>query len=186
MTFPGSLALAASALTPAQLSIAYADRVGPSSFAGKEWLVALNLGSATALFLIALLFAGDLVGHLWRNRKRDRFDHPVTTFRVILLLLTSGIVMRKGAAAAVLWKWSPDDPVGTNVALVLQRFVDPIADTVQFLALALAIMSARTLVNQLRRTPWHIPIWQSLPLLSRPAILAVMSFVAAAGVVLTR
>lgn len=186
MTIFGSLALAARELTPTQWSIAHGAPSGPGSFAGMDWLVALNLGFSTALFLIALLFASDLVGHLWRNRSRDRFDHPVTTFRFVLLLLAVGIMLRKGAAAAVLWKWSPGDPIGTSVALTLQRFVDPVADGVQFIALALAIISARTLIDQLRRTPWSVPIWQALPLLKRPAILTVMSFAAATGVVLTR
>lgn len=174
------------ALTPTQWSIAHGAAAGPGSFAGLDWLVAVNLGFSTALFLIALLFAGDLVGHLWRNRKRDRFDHPVTTFRLVLLLIASGIVLRKGAAAGVLWKWSPDDPVGTSMALVLQRFIDPAADALQFMALALAIVSARSLIDQLRRVPWQVPIWQALPMLRRPAILTVMSFAAAAGVVFTR
>lgn len=186
MTILGGLSAAAGALTPAQLSIATAPASGPASFAGRDWLVTINLGSATALFLIALFFSGDLVGHLWRNRRHDRFDHPVTIFRVILLMFTTGIVLRKGAAAAVLWKWNPADPVGTSIALTAQRFVDPIADVIQALALFLIIVTIRSLVEQLRRSGWRVPIWQALPLLSRHAIVAVMSFVAAAGVVLTR
>ncbi len=174
------------ALTPSQMSIVHGEAAGPASFAGLDWLVALNLGFSTALFLIGVLFAGDLVSHLWRNRHKDRLDHPVTMFRLILLLLAAGIVLRKGAAAAVLWKWSPDDPVGTSFALTLQRFIDPAADALQFAALALAIVSARSLIAQLRRAGWAVPIWQSLPMLKRPAILSAMSMIAAVGVVLTR
>ncbi|WP_374406527.1 hypothetical protein [Pelagerythrobacter sp.] len=167
-------------------NVASASRVGPSSFDGHDWLVIFNLGSSTALFLIALLFSVDLGKRIYVNRRRDGWDHPVTVFRVVLLLLSAGIVLRNAARAAVLWKWDPSDPFGTSFTLTVQRFVDPVADLLQLSAIALAIVTAPTLINQLRKVPWLVPIRQSLPELMRPATLAAMSFVAAFGVVVTR
>ena len=167
-------------------NFANASRVGPSSFDGRDWLVIFNLGSSTALFLIASLFVADLVSRIYRNRRRDGWDHPVTVFRMILLLLSIGVVLRNAMRAAVLWKWDPADPFGTSLALTVQRFVDPVADLFQRGAIALAIITAPTLIDQLRKVPWIEPVRQRLPELVRPATLAVMSFVAAFGVVVTR
>ncbi len=175
------------ALSPLpQMSIVHGEAAGPNSFAGLDWLAAVNLGFSTALSLIGLLFVGDLVSHLWRDRRKHRLDHPVTMFPLILPLLAAGIMLRKRAAAAVLWKWSADDPVGTSFALTLQRFIDPAADALQFAALALAILSARSLIAQLRRAGWAVPIWPSLPMLKRPAILFAMSMIATVGLVMMR
>ncbi|PZT91698.1 MAG: hypothetical protein DI637_01500 [Citromicrobium sp.] len=69
--------------TITEATIAMSDSAGPGSFAGNDWLVAVNLGFSTALFLIAALFCADLIKRLWLNRDKDRLDHPVTVFRVI-------------------------------------------------------------------------------------------------------
>lgn len=170
----------------AQAAIAMADNAGPSSFGGFDWLIALNLGMSTALALIAAMFCADLVKRLWMNRNKDRRDHPVTIFRLIMLLVGAGIFIRKGAAAAVLWKWNPADPSGTQAFLTAQRMIDPLADILHLSALALAIVTAATLIDQLRKFPWRIPIRHSLSELARPLLFASLSFMAAFGVVLTR
>lgn len=186
MTILGGLAAAAGGLTPAQVSIANAGSAGPNSFAGLEWLVALNLGSATALVLVGLFFASQFVAGLWRNRYKDRYNHPVTAFRGMMLAFILGGVLRSTGRAAVLWKWNPADPVGTSAMLTAQRFLDPVADGFIYFGFFLAAIATPTLIAQLRRSGWEVPIWQSLPMLRRPAILTALSFMAAAGVVWTR
>ena len=171
---------------PSLAAIASAPSSGPWSFAGNDWLTAWNLGSSTALAIIAILFALDTGRHLWRNRKRDRWNHPVTIFRGFCLLIAVALILRKITAAYVLWKWNPGDPVGTNAAMILQRWIDPISDLLYLAAIALIILSARTLVDQLRKHPWKVPIVEYLPLLRRPLILSVISLIAAYGVVVTR
>lgn len=169
-----------------QAAIALSDTAGPASYGGSASLVALNLGFSTALTLIAALFCADLIKRLWVNRHSDRHDHPVTVFRVVMLLVGGGIFIRKGVAAAVLWKWNPADPAGTHAFLTVQRFLDPVADVLHLLAIGLAIATARTMIDQLRKVPWLLPIRQSFAELRIPATLAALSFIAAYGVVLTR
>ena len=107
-------------------------------------------------------------------------------FRLMLLTFGAAIVMRKGAAAAVLWQWNPTKPDATAFVLYLQRIIDPIADVLQMVAFGLSFAAATTLIKQLRREPWKVPIWESLDRLKRPTLFALFSLIAAFGVVWTR
>lgn len=158
----------------------------PPSFDGHGWLVVVNLAFFTAVAIIGAMFACEQVRHLWRNRHRDTVKHPVTIWRLMGLLLFTAAALRCGAAAAMLWKWNPQDPGGTGWVLTMQRFVDPIALTFGVAAMAIFVLSARGVVDQLRREPPAKAMWLSVPQLRRPAYIALLSLIAAIGVVSTR
>lgn len=158
----------------------------PPSFDGHGWLVVANLAVFTAMFVIATMFAADQVKMLWRNRKRDTWAHPVTIWRLLGLCLFLHGTLRYGTGAAVLWIWNPVDPESTAAALTMQRFIDPLAALFGLAAMCLFTLSAKGLVAQLRREPLEVDIWLSLPMLRRPALIAVASLVAAIGVVSLR
>ena len=167
-------------------TIATASRVGPASFGDQEWLVVWNLGSSTAMTFIAMFFAVDLLRRLWSNRHRDGWDHPVTLFRAVLLLFSLGIFFRKGVAAAVLWLWNPVQPSGTATWLYLQRLIDPLADILQLVAMSLSVVAVSAMVEQLRKRPWRIPIWEEAAQLKGYATVALLAFVVAFFVVKLR
>lgn len=160
--------------------------VAPPSFDGQGWLVVINLAAFTFAFLLCAMLAVKWIGDIWRNRKRDTLDHPVTIWRGIGIALTLAGVLRFGIAAAVLWGWNPLDPVGTAAVLTLQRYVDPIAAALGIGGLATFFLSERGMVDQLRKEPFPLNMWASLPMLKRPAFLAVICLIAAIGVVSTR
>lgn len=158
----------------------------PPSFDGHGWLVVINLAVFTAAFVIAAGFAWEQVKALWRNRRRDTRGHPVTIWRWMGFCMFTAATLRSGAAAWATWRWSPDDPVGTAAALTMQRFVDPVAMAFGLTAMGLFMLSARGMVAQLRREPLEVDMWLSLPMLKRPALIALASLAAAAGVVSLR
>ena len=158
----------------------------PPSFAGQGWLVVINLAFFTAAAIIAAMLAWDQAKHIWRNRKRDFRGHPVTVWRLTGLCGFIAVALRSGVAAATLWRWNPADPGGNAWALMTQRFVDPIALAFAMAAMVLFTLSARGMVEQLRREPLVVNMWLSLPMLKRPAHILVLSLIAAIGVVSLR
>lgn len=172
----------------AQAVVMGPQSAAPPSFDGHGWLVVGNLGLFTAGCIIGAMFVCEQVRHLWRNRKRDAWGHPVTIWRLILLGLFAAMTLRCGAAAAVLWRWSPADPVGSGWVLTMQRFLDPVALAIGLASLAAAVLASPGIVTQLRRTPPpdRREMWLAVPQLKRPAMVAAMSLIAAIGVVSTR
>ncbi|MGN7160862.1 hypothetical protein [Sphingomonas sp. SAFR-052] len=160
--------------------------VAPPSFDGQGWLVVVNLAVMTAALVLATMMAVDLIRHIWRRRALDKLCHPVTVWRGMVLCFATGIAIRSGGAAMVLWGWNPLNPAGTGTLLLLQRLMDPIAVAFGLSGLALAYMAAPGMVMQLRRKPHPVDFWTALPLLKRPAWIVGLSLFAALGVVATR
>jgi hypothetical protein len=160
--------------------------VAPPSFDGHGWLVVLNLAVMTFATVVALMFAVDAIRAWHRNRSVDRPSHPVSIWRWAGFCFAMGIFLTRGADAVVLWNWNIRDPAGTGWWLTFQRFIDPIAMSFGLTGLALLYLSARGMVVQLRRRPFPIDMWSSLPMLKRPAYIALLSLIAAIGVVSTR
>ncbi|SFP98680.1 hypothetical protein [Sphingomonas rubra] len=50
----------------------------------------------------------------------------------------------------------------------------------------MAVLAGRSLIAQLRREPLPVDMWATMPQLARPALVVVLCFIAAIGVVLTR
>ena len=158
----------------------------PPSFDGHGWLVVLNLAASTFACVVAIMFAVDAVRAIRRNWGSDRRNHPVSIWRYAGLCFALGIAITRGASATVLWNWDPLNPAGTGWFLTLQRFLDPLAMAFGITGLGILYLTARGMVPQLRRRPLPIQLWASLPMLKRPAGIALLSLIAALGVVSTR
>jgi hypothetical protein len=173
-----SLAAQAVAAGPATLA--------PPSFDGHGWLVVVNLAGMTAVFVLATMFAVDALLAWRRNRLRDLPTHPVSIWRIAGFCFAVGIAIRSGAEGLVLWNWNAADPVGTGWWTTLKRFLDPVALLFGTAGLGLLYLSARGMVEHLRKRPFPIDMWASLPMLKRPAAILLLSLIAAIGVVSTR
>jgi hypothetical protein len=158
----------------------------PPSFDGQGWLVALNLFAMTAGFCLTMMLAGKIVRDMWRNRYRDKFREPVTILRMAFLAFSCAGALRFGGEAAVLWGWNPSDPTATAAATLAKRLIDPIAAPLGWCGFALFVLAERGIIDQLRKQPFPINMWASLEQLKRPAIVVLLCFVAAIGVVSTR
>ena len=160
--------------------------VAPPSFDGQGWLVVINLAIMTAACPLATMMVVDLARRAWARRREDRSAHPVTIWRLTILCFAAGIALRSGAEAATLWGWDPLDPAGTGAFLFAKRLIDPVAMLFGLTGLTLSYLSARGIVEQLRKRPFPIDFWASLPMLRQPAAIVVLCGVAAVGVVVTR
>lgn len=158
----------------------------PPSFDGHGWLVVVNLAGATFACVVAIMFAVDAVRGIRRNWGRDMPNHPVSIWRYAGLCFALGIAFTRGASALALWNWNPLDPVGTGWFLTLQRFLDLPAMCFGVTGLGILYLTSRGMVPQLRRRPLPLQLWASLPMLRRPAGIALLSLIAAIGVVSTR
>ncbi len=158
----------------------------PPSFDGQGWLVALNLFAMTAGFCLTLMLAGKIVRDMRRNRYRDKLREPVTILRLTVLAFSCAGVLRFGGEAAVLWGWNPADPSATAAATLAKRLIDPFAAGLAWIGFGLFVLAERGIVDQLRKQPFPINMWASLEQLKRPAIVVLICFVAAIGVVSTR
>lgn len=158
----------------------------PPSFDGQGWLVALNLFAMTAGFCLTLMLAGKIVRDMWRNRYRDKLREPVTIIRLVVLAFSVAGVLRFGGEAAVLWGWNPADPTSTAAATLAKRLLDPFAAALAWIGFGGFVLAERGIIDQLRKQPFPINMWASLEQLKRPAIVVLLCFVAAIGVVSTR
>lgn len=175
----GSLAAKAVAESP--------SATAPAAFNGIEWLVVLNLFAQTAAFLVALMVLVTLVSDWWRHRTRDVPGiSPVRVWRLIGCLVASGIMLRSGAAALVLWGWDIEQPEKTGTFLFLQRLIDPVAISCGISALILFVLSLPGMLSQLRREPLPIDMWQAWPIVRRMLSVVTLCFIAAVGVTVTR
>lgn len=158
----------------------------PPSFDGHGWLVVVNLAFMTTSFVVYTMIAVNMAASIWRNRDQDSWHHPVTIWRAIGMLFGIAGFFRFGLGAAVLWGWNPDTPRDTALLLTLQRVFDPLAALLCVVAIGLFKVSERGMVEQLRRRPFPLDMWASLPMLKGPAMIALLSLIAAIGVVSTR
>jgi hypothetical protein len=158
----------------------------PPSFDGHGWLVVVNLVFMTTSFVVYTMIAVDMMASIWRNRDQDSWRHPVTIWRLIGMLYGIAGFFRFGLNAALLWGWNPDYPRDTALLLTLQRVFDPIAALLCVVAIGMFKVSERGMVDQLRRRPFPLDMWASLPMLKGPAMIGLLSLIAAVGVVSTR
>lgn len=160
--------------------------VAPPSFNGHGWLVVVNLAGFTAGFVIATMLAIKMARDIWRHRETDRLHHPVTVWRAFGGAVSLAMAVRFGPAAMVLWGWDPEQAASTAWLLTLQRLTDPVAFTLGLLALGLFEISGKGMAQHLRREPLPLRIWASRDQLRRPTCIAILSLIAAIGVVSTR
>ena len=158
----------------------------PTSFNNDGQLFGLNLFLMTAFTWLGLLLAGRMGRVMWRDRRQDILCHPISVWRAGWLLAGAALFLRCGIEAMNLWAWSPADPVTTARVLMAKRWIDPAA-----LMLAAGWMLLVTLANagmeeQLRKRPYPLNMWASLPALRRPLAVVVLSLIAAVGVAVTR
>lgn len=160
--------------------------LAPPSFEGMGWLVVINLAAMTASFLFGSSLMMNMFIELWVHREYDRPLNPVSLWRCCGLLIGFAGTLRFGAEAMVLWGWDPATPGTSGLFTTIKRFVDPIAAMAVVAFMAIFKLSERGMVAQLRKRPFPIDMWASLPMLHRPAIIAALSLFAAAGVVTLR
>lgn len=162
-----------------------ATSVAPS-YHGDLRLVAVNLFLMLAgTYLTAALLLGE--GYdLWRYRRIDRWNHPITVHRLKMFFVGLAAFIRCGAEAASILGWDPRDPATGAVILNLKHYADPVSITCLFCWLTLHIMSKRSIGAQLRREPLPLKPWATMPQLVRPMIVLLMVAVAAFGVVYLR
>ena len=163
-----------------------AQAVTPSGFDGQGWLFVINLWSFTAGFYLTLMFVAWQGWHIWRNRGRDGPRDPVTIWRITGLLLATGFCLRCGGEAFNLWSSVGRVPAEMARALTFKRFVDPLAWSLGMAGLTLFSLSAGSMVHQLRKRPFEVPLWASLPMLRRPAAVVALTLIASIGVVTFR
>jgi len=158
----------------------------PPSFDGHGWLVIANLVTMTSATLIGVMAITYLVQDGWRHRQDGRGLSPARIWRYTGLLFATGITLRCGVEAASLWAWDPRLPAITARFLVAKRLVDPVAISFGLSGLALFVLSLPGMLEQLRKEPLPLTVWQARPILHRIGWLVLLSAVAAIGVVSTR
>lgn len=158
----------------------------PTSFNGDGQLFALNLFLMTAFACLGVLMAGRMTRAVWVDRTRDALLHPVTVWRLSWLFAATGLALRSGSEALNLWAWDPHDAVTTARVLMAKRWIDPVALLCAAAWLLLVMLADAGMTEQLRKRPFPIRMWASLPSLRRPAAIVALSFVAAVGVMVTR
>ena len=158
----------------------------PTSFDGDGRLYGLNLFLMTAFMGLGLMMAGSMARAIVRHRRQDRPRHPVTIWRAAWLMAGSAVFLRCGAEAMNLWAWSPADPALTARVLMAKRWIDPASLVVAGSWMVLVILADAAMQEQLRKQPFPVAMWASLPSLRRPAAVVLLSLVAAVGVACTR
>lgn len=170
----------------AQAVIGGPQTAAPPSFDGHGWLVVVNLTVFTAGFYLLVALGLWLVGQWWRYRHIDRWRDPVTIYRRIALAWAIGFALRCFGEAYSIWAWNPADPAATGAALHLKRFLDPIGAGFGFAGIFQLALTLRGMTPQLRKRPFPVDMWVSLPMMKRPALVVILCFVGAVGVTLTR
>jgi len=170
----------------AERTIANIATAAPPSFDGQGWLVVLNLWVMTTGFCLLVMLAGKLAGDMWRCRFWDRLREGPQILRLIFLLLSTAGVLRFGGEAVGLWAWDPTDPAATLAALKLKRLLDPVSAMLAFSGFGIFFLAERQIMDHLRRRPPPVSLWPKVGTLKRPALLIVLCFVAAVGLVSTR
>ena len=176
------LADAAASLT-AQAVQAGPQSPMPRAFNNDTTLFVFNLFVMTATTFLGAMMMGKQARRIWMQRFHDHPKDPVTIYRMILLLAATGITLRCGAGAMVLWGWNPSDPATTARVLMAQRWLDPIAVACGMGWMALAILGEPGVEHQLRKAPLPVDMWSRWPQLRRPIAILVVSLLMATAAV---
>jgi len=158
----------------------------PTSFNEDDQLFGLNLFLMTAFMCLGLMLAGRMARALWRDRRQDHLLQPVSIWRLAWLFAGIAAFLRCGTEAMNLWAWSPADPVTTARVLMAKRWIDPAALSLAGVWMLLVTLASPGMEQQLRKRPYPINMWASLPALWRPAAVVLLSLIAAVGVAVTR
>lgn len=116
----------------------------------------------------------------------DDWRSPIMLHRRIGILWSGAFALRCFSEMQSLWRWYPLDPVGTGRGLALKRMLDPVAADIGYLAIAIYFLSLPGITEQLRKEPFPVDMWTSLPLLKRPAGVVLCCLGAAIAVVAFR
>ena len=158
----------------------------PIGFNGNDRLYGLNLFLMTAFMCLGAMMAVRGWCALWHGRGDDRLRHPVSIWRLAWLMASLAATLRCGSEAMNLWAWSLADPATTARVLIAKRWIDPLALLFTGGWMLLALLADTGMSQQLRRRPYPIAMWASLPSLRRPLAIVGLSLVAAIGVTWTR
>jgi hypothetical protein len=158
----------------------------PRAFNNDATLFVFNLFVMTATTFLGAMMLGKQARRIWMQRFYDHPKHPVTIYRMILLLAATGITLRCGAGAMVLWGYNPDDPATTARVVMAQRWLDPIAAFCGMGWMALAILGEPGVEHQLRKAPLPVDMWSRWPALVRALAVVILSFTAALAAVCLR
>lgn len=169
-----------------QIGAAVAPALAPPSFEGKDWLYVINL----FIFPLGMQMFGALcIKLLWdmiscarapvSSPDHDEWRSPIQVVRRTFILIAAGFCLRCFSETQSLWRWGALDPAGSGRNMALKRMLDPIAFGLGTAGVAVFFLSLPGLTAQLRKRPYPISMWTSLPLLKRPAG-AVLCFIGAA------
>lgn len=158
----------------------------PTSFNNDGALFGLNLFLMTAFMCLGLMLAGRMARAMRRDREQDELLHPISIWRLAWFFAGVAAFLRCGTEAMNLWAWSPADPVTTARVLMAKRWIDPVALSLAAVWMLLVTLASPGMEQQLRKRPFPIDMWASLPALRRPAAVVLLSLVAAVGMAVTR
>lgn len=156
------------------------------AFEGHGWLVVANLTVFTAGFYLLVALTVWLLSEMWRYRRVDGWHEPVTIYRRIGLAWAIGFALRCFGEAYSIWAWNPADPAATAMALHLKRLLDPVSAGFGLAGIAQFVLALPGMKPQLRKRPFPLDMWATLPMLKRPALVVLLCFAGAVGVTLTR
>jgi hypothetical protein len=158
----------------------------PVSFNGSETLFAFNLFAMTAFTCFGAWVLGWMVTSLYRHRRDARWNDPVTVYRVGWLFASVALTIRCGAEAGSLWSWDPATATTSARFMLLKRYLDPLGVAFGGAWMLLLILSYRGMTKHLRQEPFPVHMWARRSALIRPAVVIVLCFAAAFGVVWTK
>lgn len=167
--------------------------LSPPSFEGHDWLYVLNLfvflAGTEVCTMLCLKLLVDSIRCLLAPKdspNHDAWRSPIQLHRRIGILWSGAFALRCFSEMQSLWRWGPLDLHGDGRGLALKRMLDPIAADIGYLALALFFLSLPGITEQLRKEPFPINMWTSLPLLKRPGGVILCCLGAAIAVVVFR
>lgn len=166
--------------------IAAAGTAVPPSFNDDSQLFGSNLFLMTTFMCLGLMMAGKMALAIVRHWRRDRVFHPVTIWRAAWFLAGAAAFVRCGADAMILWAWNPDDVTTTACVMMAKHWIDPVALMLAGGWMLLVTLSNTSMEQQLRKRPYPVDMLARLPALRRPAVVILLSLVAAVGVAWTR
>ncbi|WP_294390473.1 hypothetical protein [uncultured Sphingomonas sp.] len=158
----------------------------PTSFGGDMSLFGINLFLMTAMTFLGMMLAYRQGSRIWDQRRYDHPLHPVTLYRLVTLLAGTGITLRCGAEAMLLWGWNPLDPATTARVIMAKRWLDPIAVGCGFMWMSIVMLGEPGIEHQLRKAPLPVDMWSRWPVLVRAGGVIGLSLIAAMSAVILR
>jgi hypothetical protein len=158
----------------------------PPSFGGDLPLFGFNLFLMTAIFFLGLMLAYRQASRIWQQRRYDHPLDPVSLYRIITLLAATGLTLRCGAEAMLLWGWDPGHPDTTARIIMAKRWIDPISVWCAFMWMSIVVLGEPGIEHQLRKAPLPVDMWSRWPMLIRALGVVLLSLVMALAAVILR